>query len=100
MSRRWIGQLRGSKSGASAIGCSFIAEPRRENDWRRGLKSLPLSYVDRNEPTTNGYCLGPEAVLKVLGLSDERNRPGQEGPPASNIKNALLSAGEMKARLG
>jgi hypothetical protein len=47
-----------------------------------------------------GYGLGPEAVVKVLGLSDERSVPGQEGSPVSNIKNALLSAGEMKARLG
>ena len=39
-------------------------------------------------------------MLKVLGLSDERSGAGQEGSPASNIKNALLSAGEMKARLG
>jgi hypothetical protein len=47
-----------------------------------------------------GFCLGPEAVVKVLGVTDERNGPGQQGQPVKNMKDALLSVGEMKAKLG
>jgi hypothetical protein len=47
-----------------------------------------------------GYCLGPEAVVKVLGLTDERDGYGQPGQQATNIKNTLLSVGEIKAKLG
>ena len=47
-----------------------------------------------------GYCLGPEAVIKVLGLNYERNGLGEEGQQVRNIKQALLSVGEIKAKLG
>jgi hypothetical protein len=47
-----------------------------------------------------GYRLGPEIVVKVLGLSDEWRGPGQGGQPVNNIKDALFSTGEIKARLG
>jgi hypothetical protein len=47
-----------------------------------------------------GYCFGPETVVKVLGLNDERDGFGQPGQQATNIKNTLLSVGEIKAKLG
>ena len=47
-----------------------------------------------------GYCLGPEVAIKVLGLNDERDGFGQPGQQATNIKNTLLSTGEIKAKLG
>jgi len=47
-----------------------------------------------------GYQLGAEAVIKVLGLNVEWRNPGQEGQAVNNIKHALLSTGEIKARLG
>ena len=109
-----IGELVGmSKDVVEVYAHLFFDFAERRDDHSFVMKVLnPRAHLNVLNAETNkaldqtlllmniGYQLGPKAVVKVLGLSDEWNGSGQEGQPATNIKNALLSAGEMKARLG
>ena len=109
-----VGELVGmSKDVVEVYAHLFFDFAERRDDLSFVMKVLnPRAHLSILNTDTNkaldpglllmniGYQLGPKAVVKVLGLNHNRNDAGQEGQPIDNIKNALLSAGEIKARLG